>query len=132
MHSIKFWLSEGSNHRSVVLDGLSVEIVREENGDFIALEVFLVAVKFLVVFKEVNVEIQTALVVVFVQNNEYLLQHLSVCYFHCEQNENLYLLEDGGDEFIPRHIHDELAKEVEVYFCGDLLVNAFVDVIVLI
>ena len=132
MHSIKFWLSEGSNHRSVVLDGLSVEIVREEDGDFIALEVFLVAVEFLVVFKEVNVEIQTALVVVFVQNNEYLLQHLSVRYFHCEQNENFYFFEDGGDEFIPRHVHDELAKEVEVYFCGDLLVNAFVDVIILI
>lgn len=82
MHFSKLTLSKGKYIRGIMLNGPSVEIVCEEDGDLISLQIFLVAVEFFVIFEQIDVEVQTALIVVLVKDGENLLKNVGICHFH--------------------------------------------------
>ena len=56
------WLlfSEGMHADIILLNGPSIEVKGEEESDLITLQTFISAVKFPIVFEQVDVELQTA------------------------------------------------------------------------
>jgi hypothetical protein len=69
---------------------------------------------------------------VLIQNLEDLFQNISICDFDSKKKEYFYFLKDVVQEVALRHVYDEMTQEVVVYFSSDLLINTFVDVVVLI
>ena len=63
---------------------------------------------------------------------EDLLKNISICYLYSEEKEDFYFLKNVVQEIAFGHIDHKMTQEIVVYFCCYFLIDALIDVVVLI